>query len=249
MVAGALIVRIGTAGAFAANALAYMPIIVTAVLLHPPQGQNKAVPQQGVLSQMREGFAYAVKTPVILNMLLSFAALACTARGIMELAPSIAATALQGGVETLSVLTSSLALGALFAGIWLSRAGSRSERSMIVGTLTGSAAALVGYGASSRVPFAVIGAAFLGFMLAANNISVTSAIQVHSAPQYRGRINGLYNVIFKGGPAVGAAVFGWAGQHFSIRFASVIAATLLLVSTALLASRWPARLPARVPLN
>jgi hypothetical protein len=42
--------------------------------------------------------------------------------------------------------------------------------------------------------------------------------------QYRGRLNGFYNMIFKGGPAVGAAVFGRFAYLTSVSVASVAAA-------------------------
>jgi MFS family permease len=75
---------------------------------------------------------------------------------------------------------------------------------------------------------ALISAVVLGFMVAANNISVNTAIQLHSEPRYRGRINSLYNMIFKGGPAISAAVFGWLANLTDIRFASVAAAGALI---------------------
>jgi MFS family permease len=101
---------------------------------------------------------------------------------------------------------------------------------MIVVTLTGAALALVCYGASGQIVLALAGAAFMGFMLAVNNIAVTSVIQLHAPPQYRGRINSLYNMIFKGGPALGAVLFGWLAQVTNIQLASVAAAGALVAA-------------------
>jgi len=124
---------------------------------------------------------------------------------------------------------SAIAVGALLAGILMSGWGGRGERATIVVTSAGSAIGLVGYGASGQIALSLAGAALLGFVLAVNNISTTSAIQLHAGLRYRGRINSLYNMIFKGGPAVGAVIFGWLAHQTNIRLSSIAAALILLL--------------------
>jgi MFS family permease len=187
------------------------------------------ITREGILSQIRDGFSYAACSPEIRTLLLSFAAVACTARGIMELAPSIAAAALGGGVETLSLLTSSIALGALLGIVSMPKLSRWRPRSMIVTTLSGAAVALCGYGSSGRILLALVGALLLGCTLGINHIYVTSAIQLHAAPRYRGRVNSIYNMIFKGGPAIGAVLFGWIAQMTDIRTSNAVAAVSLLL--------------------
>jgi MFS family permease len=230
LIAGVLISAFGAGAAFAANALAYLPMIAVAVTLPAIAAKPTTSRQrQGVLQQMRGGFVHAAQNRAILVPLLSFAALACTARGVIELAPSIAATALGGGVGTLSLLSSAVALGALLAGLWISRWGSWRERVTIITTLAGSAAALLAYGASGEITLALAGAMLLGIMLAINNISVSSAIQLNAEPRYRGRVNSLYNMIFKGGPALGVALFGGLAQLTDVRLSSAVAAIVLVL--------------------
>ena len=238
LIAGVLISMFGVGAAFAANALAYIPIIAVATILPTVVvEQTKPHEHESVVQQVRDGFAHATQNKSILMMLLSFAAVACTARGIMELASSIAAVTLGGGVGTLSLLMSAIAVGALIAGILMLRWGGRGERATIVATLAGSAIGIVGYGASRQIVLALAGAALLGFMLAVNNISTTGAIQFHAGLRYRGRINSLYNMIFKGGPAIGAVIFGWLAHLTNIRLSSIAAALFLLLFTLLIISR------------
>jgi MFS family permease len=242
MIASVLISAFGTGAAYAANAIAYVPMIAVALTLPTlEQKPTESHVRESVLRQMRDGLVYARHNGTIFLMLLSFAAIACTARGIMELAPSIAATVLNGGLETLSWLMSSFAVGALAAGICIARWSGWRERVTIITTLAGSAVALIGYGACGYIVLALVSAVLLGFMVAANNISVNSAIQMHSAPQYRGRINSLYNMIFKGGPAVGAAVFGWLAHLTDVRLSSAVAAIVLALLMLWIVSQATAR--------
>lgn len=229
ILAGVFISAFGVSVAFAATALAYLPMIAVASMLPTVEkGETETRLRESFGRQMRNGFVYALRHRAILVMLLSFAAIACTARGIMELAPSIAAKVLGGGVGTLSLLASSIAVGAFAGGIWMSRWGGWQERATVIATSVGSAIGLIGYGASGQIALALTGGALLGFMLAMNSISTTSAIQLHVASQYRGRMNSLYNMIFKGGPAVGAVIFGWLGES-DVRLSSVGAAFALVL--------------------
>lgn len=167
IIASALISAFGATAAYAANAIAYLPMIAVAVTL------PTAVDPRPIEAQIREsvrreiwaGLKYAVMNRAILTMLLSFAAVALTARGIMELSPSIAATVLDGGLKTLSLLMSSFAVGALVAGVLMARWANWGERGMIITTLTGTALALIGYGASGRIAIALMSAVVLGFMV------------------------------------------------------------------------------------
>ncbi len=88
---------------------------------------------------------------------------------------------------------------------------------------------MLAYGASGEITLALAGAVLLGVMLAINNISVTSAVQLNAEPRYRGRINSLYNMIFKGGPALGVALFGGLAQLTDVRLSSAAAAIVLLL--------------------
>jgi MFS family permease len=238
MIASLLISVFGMEAAFAANAIAYVPMIAVALTLPVRQvTSTELVVRKGIMQQMCDGLAYARDNRPIFLMLLSFAAIACTARGIMELAPSIAATVLKGDIKTLSWMMSSFAIGALSAGVFIARWSAWPERLTIVTTLTGSALSLVGYGACGNIRIALASAVLLGFAVAANNISVNSTIQMHSAPHYRGRINSLYNMIFKGGPAIGAAIFGWLAQSTNVRLASLSAAIVLTLLMLMLLSQ------------
>ena len=129
MVAGLLISGFGTSGAYAANALADLPVIAVAVTL--PASKTRPIepgPREGAVRQMRAGLAYVVRNRTIFVMLLSFSAVAVTARGIMELSPSIASTVLDGDLKTLSLLMSTFAVGALIAGLLRARGSPRSSR-------------------------------------------------------------------------------------------------------------------------
>jgi MFS family permease len=230
MVGSTLISTLGVKTAFGVNTLAFLPIIAVASFLPAVRMPlDRIGGDDGVITQIRQGIHHAIKNRAIFIMLLSFLSVAVTARGIMELAPSIAALVLLGGVKTLSWLMSAIAIGALVGGLCASFFSLLKERTLIILTMTGASIGLFGYGTSNSLILALSTASVLGFMLALNNITVTSAIQLHVDLQFRGRINSLYNMIFKGGPALGSAGLGMLAHVENIRLATAVAAIALFL--------------------
>ena len=64
----------------------------------------------------------------------------------------------------------------------------------------------------------------VGFAQVITGVAAQTLIQSAVDPQMRGRILSLYGMIFRGGPAVGALVFGIVGSHLGLRVSVAISA-------------------------
>jgi MFS family permease len=64
--------------------------------------------------------------------------------------------------------------------------------------------------AAALVP---VGLANITFSTAAN-----SSVQLASAPEMRGRVMGVYMLVFAGGTPIGAPLIGWISQEFGARW-------------------------------
>jgi MFS family permease len=231
LIGGALISATGAEITFLVSAATYLPLVVVALTIRigAPARASKE-DEDSMWAEVSGGLRYMIRSPVILPMMLSFASIAFTARGIMELAPSIVATVLHGRVEMLSTLNATIAAGTLAAGLCMLRWENWPGQAVIITTMSGCGIALMGYGSSGTLWCALPAAFLLGFMLAANSVCVGQAIQLHTEPHYRGRLNSLFNMTLKAGPAASAVIFGWAAQRFDVRLATVAAAIILLAS-------------------
>jgi predicted MFS family arabinose efflux permease len=69
-----------------------------------------------------------------------------------------------------------------------------------------------------------------GFSLSAAGISIQTLIQLASARNMRGRVMGLYGLIFRGAPALGALAAGIVSSHVGLRW-TVFCGALLVVAT------------------
>jgi predicted MFS family arabinose efflux permease len=102
---------------------------------------------------------------------------------------------------------------------------------------------LFGFIASTDFSAALACLFVIGFAQVITGIGAQTLIQNAVDPQMRGRVLSLYGMIFRGGPAIGALVFGILGSHLGLRTAIAISAATG-VATYLWARRREARIAA-----
>jgi MFS family permease len=80
-----------------------------------------------------------------------------------------------------------------------------------------------------------------GLVLLTLNTAANSTVQIGSAPDMRGRVMGLYMLVFLGGAPLGSPLVGWVGEQFGPRMSllagGVISAAAAAVIGLLLARR------------
>jgi predicted MFS family arabinose efflux permease len=84
--------------------------------------------------------------------------------------------------------------------------------------------------ATDRLWAALPALLIFGFSMSAAGISIQTLIQLASARNMRGRVMGLYGLIFRGAPALGALGAGVASSHIGLRW-TVFFGALLVVAT------------------
>ena len=117
-IAGFLIAAAGEWLCFLLNALSYVAVLV-ALLAMRVAPRAPARPPQHVLHELKEGFLYAFGFPPIRSLLLLLAVVSLAAMPLMVLMPVFATEVLQGGPDTLGLLTAAMGLGALAGALLL----------------------------------------------------------------------------------------------------------------------------------
>ncbi|MDJ0946052.1 MAG: MFS transporter [Kiloniellales bacterium] len=226
--AGLLIVSVGVAGAFAANALSFLFFLVALSRLRLSDAAQNPRPGEGasVLAELRDGFGYALGHSGIGPMLFLLATVSLGVRPFIDLMPGFAAAVFDGGPETLAVLSSTVGLGAVASGLWIARRGPGGlTRLVLINTLL-SSLAILGFVATEFLWVALISVALAGMALVASAISMQTLMQLAVDGHRRGRVLSLYGIIFIGGPAAGALIMGALSEPFGLRL-PLAAGTLL----------------------
>jgi MFS family permease len=229
MFAGLAIVWSGVAAAFAANALSYVVFLVALARIRVAPTAAVSAKQKSFAADLREGIRYTAKHPGIASLLVLLIAIGIGGRPLNELLPGFAADVFHSGAGGLSILASAIGGGAILGGLWLGHRADSSGLTWVAigGSFTGAFAAIMAI-ATERMWVAVPAVVVFGFCMSSAGIAIQTLIQLAADGSMRGRVMGLYGLIFRGAPAFGALAAGFASAHFGLRWPVFFGALLVM---------------------
>jgi MFS family permease len=229
MFAGVAIVWSGVAATFAANALSYVVFLFALARIRLAPAVGEAGEHGSFAADLREGIRYTATHPGIAPLLWLLIALGIGGRPLNELLPGFAADVFRSGAGGLSILASAIGGGAILGGVWLAhRAHASSMLYVAIGTAMVGALAAIMAVATVSMWVAVPAVAVFGFCMSASGISIQTLVQLSSDGNMRGRVMGLYGLIFRGAPAIGALAAGLASAQFGLRWPVFFGALLVI---------------------
>ncbi len=228
--AGPIVAQGGVAFAFALNSATYLAFIAALARVKvAPDAGARGSQRREFLADTLAGYAYALRHPGIGRIILLFAATSFSLRGFIELFPGFADVVFGKGPIGLSWLTATLGLGAVAGGLWmLRRSGIRGLTALIVGHTFLVAASVLGFTATANYGVALACVFVCGFALVTTGISAQTLVQSSVDPAMRGRVLGLYGMLFRGGPAFNALALGWLSSLFGLRLSVAAGAVVCL---------------------
>ncbi len=166
-------------------------------------------------------------------MLLLLTATGIGGRPLNELLPGFAAQIFHLGAGGFSILASATGAGAIVGGLWIGhRAQSLDLVLVAIMTSLGGAAAAIGVAAVGTIWLAIPCVAAFGFCLSSAGIAIQTIVQLSSDRAMRGRVMGLYGLIFRGAPSLGALAAGLVSVHFGLRWPAIFGAVIVIAATA-----------------
>ena len=195
---------------------------------------------------LREGLHYVLHTATVRGLIASLGAFAFFGIGIVTLVPAWSVEVLGGTAATNGLLLSARGIGSLIAGLMMAALGRHQikGRLLTLGSFA-MALALLAFSAIRLIPFSMVAMAAVGwgFMLIIN--SSNALVQNRVPDALRGRVMGIYTLVFFGMTPLGSLVAGVAASRLGEPVTVALTALLLLGLAGLLWLRWPAlrRLP------
>ena len=140
----------------------------------------------------------------------------------------------QRGAAGLSVLVSTVGLGAICGGAWmLLRPGLNGLTSVVLGHTLVISLAILGFTATDQFYVALPFVFVAGTAMVITGVGAQTLIQASVEPQMRGRVMALYGMIFRAGPALGAVLMGSLSERFGLRLPLAVGAVISVVVCAL----------------
>lgn len=197
--AGILIALYGEGGCFTIDALSYVAVIASLLMMRLRERKLPERPEKKILHELKEGLQYSISFKPVLSLLLILALVSLAGMPYMVLLPMIVSEQLHGGAALLGYLTAASGLGALVGVLYLA-----SRKSVLgLGKIVWAAAAVFGVGLmglafshGSVLSMALIFIAGMGMMvhLAAGNTILQTIVDEDK----RGRVMSLYTMAVAG---------------------------------------------------
>jgi len=229
ILAGLAIVWSGVAAAFAVNALSYVAFIWALARIRVEPEAMGTLKGRSLGGDLIDGLRYTATHPGIGALLVLGIALGVGGRPLNELLPGFADDVYHAGAGGLSILASAIGGGAILGGLWLAhRTHSVGLTRVVLATALVSALATIAAIASDNLWIATPAVVVMGFCASVAGIGMQTMIQLATDRSMRGRVMGLYGLIFRGAPAVGALAAGLVSAHLGLRWPVFIGALLVI---------------------
>lgn len=209
-IAGVTIVAIGTGWVFLANAISFVGVVLGVWLMRTHElMRSEPLPREK--GQLLSGLRYVRSRPDLMTvMVLVFFVSTFGMNFYMTLA-IMARNVFGGDADAYGLLSTLIAVGTLAGATWAAR---RQKPRMTV--FIGSA---VLFGlleiVSGLMPTMLLTGLMMipvGVAMMTFNTTANATIQLAVEPEMRGRVMGIYMLVFLGGNPVGGPLMGWLGE-------------------------------------
>ena len=234
---GLLIAAFGVGIAFVLNAASFVAVLAGLLLMDSrslvelDRGEKR---RQTLVTGLREGLAYARRTPEVRLVLTMLVAISTVAMNFNVLLPVLAKKTLESGPGVFGLVAACFGAGALVGGLVSAALSRASWRAIVAGAGGLGLAELLLAPQRSLVP-AVLLLFVAGVCFTVYTANSNAVIQLGSPDHLRGRVIGFYYFAFNGLAPLGGLLTGWFAETGGTLLAFAVAgATTAAVAAAAL---------------
>ena len=238
VMAGILLVKTNVGWVYALNALSFVVIVAALALIHYRAGPAAIGTGLG-LSAILEGWRFVRGARIIWgSMLLDFfATLFSSARTML---PLVADQILGMGAGGYGLLTTADAIGSLIAGLLVSlRRDIYRQGTVLLGSVALYGVFTVLFGLSGTFAASYLFFALIGASDTVSTIIRQTLRQTLTPDRLRGRMTGINQIFFMGGPQLGELEAGMVAAAFGVPFAIISGGIATVALTGYIAWRYP----------
>jgi MFS family permease len=228
-VAGVVIAIVGTPTAFFINAASYLAVLIGLKLMRP----SELHPAERVMrakGQLREGLAYVrSRTDLLMTLVLIFF-VSTFGMNFQVTTALMSRVVFHTGAGRFGLASAVFAFGALLGALYAARRVKQGLR-LLVGTALAFGLLEV---ATSLMPTYWLFLVLLvptGLTVISLSTAANASVQLTVPAEMRGRVMGIYMLVFLGGTPIGSPLTGWVAQQFGTRMALAAGGIISVVAT------------------
>lgn len=226
-IAGIVLENLGDGVCFLMNALSFVAVIISLLLMKLPKYVNKPHPKN-VFGELKEGFSYIKRTPEISFILVMLMLVSLFVLPYSTLIPFYARDVFKGTASTFGIIDSFIGLGAFAGAIFLAslKPGHNLKKILGINTLV-FGAGLVLFSHEHNYILALLFSALAGFGMMSQITISNTVIQTTSDINMRGRVISFYAMAFFGMQPLGGLLIGsiskWIGTTNTVLGEGIVA--------------------------
>jgi MFS family permease len=228
-IAGLVIAAVGTPAAFMVNAASYAAVLISLKLMRP--GELHRVPRAPrAAGQLREALSYVRARPNLWMTLILIFFVSTFGMNFQVTTALMSRGVFHTGAGSFGIASAIFAFGALGGALIAARRGTPTLRLLVATSLAFSVFELLSGVMPDFLSFVIMliptGLALLTLTTAAN-----STMQLGTTAVMRGRVMGLYMLVFMGGTPLGSPLAGWIAAAYGPRASIVFGGAVALIAT------------------
>ncbi|MGH7403515.1 MAG: MFS transporter [Candidatus Rokuibacteriota bacterium] len=243
-VAGLLVARYGTAAAFLMNGLSFLAVLAALATIRT-EGAPRPGRGLGMRAEIAEGVRYAAGTPrvtLVMGLLMVVSLFVVNTNVVV---PLIARDVLHEGAHGFGLLMASLGVGAVVGALAVATLSvGRPPLPLVVGPALTAAALMLVLSTARDFGLTAVVLTALGFAQIVFMTSCNTTVQIAVPDELRGRVMGLYALVFAGMTPIGALIMGTVAEHWGVSRACAVGGGVGLLLILALIVGWRRRHPA-----
>jgi MFS family permease len=229
--AGGVIALVGVGPCFAINALSFGAMLIALQRMDVSE-LRPSTPVERAPRELRAALRYVSSTPGLWIPLGMMVIVGTLTFNFQVLLPLLASQTWHGTAATYALLTAAMAVGSV-AGALASGARGRVSPAILVVASTGFGAIELVAAVAPSLPLQVLALIPLGAVSVTFSAGVNSTMQLAVTPAMRGRVMGLYSIVFLGSTPIGAPLVGWLAEIAGPRAGMALGGVAALVAAGL----------------
>ncbi|HEY3150920.1 MAG TPA: MFS transporter [Candidatus Binatia bacterium] len=190
---GILISIIGIAGCLFVNAVSFLTIIATLIVMEFPQIKGKVNVEAPFWQEVSEGYHFLLGQRRLFSIILLTYAIALVGTPYSRFLPVFATDILHAGPSTFGLLLAAPGIGAVIAGLGIASLGRLRRRMHFVAmSVYAFSASLILFSFSRSLPLSMLSLILVGASNIAIRAVANSVVQMETPPDLLGRMLSLY---------------------------------------------------------
>jgi MFS family permease len=227
-IAGVLIAAIGTGPVFFVNAASFGAVLLSLYLMRDDDLYIRPrVPR--AKGQLREGLRYVRERRDLVMLLIVLFFVAAFGMNFQMTTALMSRQVFHSGAANFGLASTMLAFGAVSGALMSARRKNPRMRLMLIAAAAFGVMEIVS-GLMPTYNLFLVSLIPTGLALLSFNTTANAVVQLSVAASMRGRVMGLYMLVFAGSTPIGAPLLGWLAGVFGPRSSLIIGGVVSLVA-------------------